>query len=229
LWIVVDLIDEIKGSLMFKNVLATVIIIALLAHSNKATAVVNTDYCERDCSMEYQFFLKYSRQGSSIADMSLALMNYLGHGRDVNIALANRLLKRAAKANLPAAMYQLGYFLMYGMHMEQDEEKALSWFKKAARAGVIDGKTKVALLQKRISSGSKTMLSAQSSLLNDNNKNTSTQESATSMEIITVVAYFYWSHLLYTAEKQTCTHASCANQKSYQSHAIFPIIKLKGE
>lgn len=66
----------------------------------------------------------------------MAIMNYQGHGRSINVELANKQLIRAARASEPAALYQLAYNLMFDLYLEQDLNKSLVWFKKAQYLGV---------------------------------------------------------------------------------------------
>ncbi|TWX47182.1 tetratricopeptide repeat protein [Colwellia hornerae] len=194
-----------------------------------AESAINYSYCERDCKMEYNFFKTYARQGSSLANLSMAIMNYRGHGREINIPLANKLLIRAARDREPAAMYQLAYNMMYGLHMEQDLEQALVWFKKTERFNVLNTKRNVNLLtlfldeeQVEKRSSMKAVFSKVSQAKEDI---LFKQENDGDIEHIAVTHQFYWDYILYNAELQTCT----VNCLSMSFNTLVPLIHVVNE
>jgi len=184
--------------------------------------------------MEYNLFRSYAKNGSSIANFSMAMMNYKGHGRDVNIPLANRQLLQSARAEEPIAMYQVGYFLMYGIYMEQDLEKALNWMKKANRFKVLDANERVRFL-KRVLADEKNNLTNKNSLISYFNKlneeekveaKLSIQSLDPNIEHISIVSEFVWSYVLYIADQQTCNTSSCVPPNRF---TVIPRIRIEND
>jgi hypothetical protein len=189
----------------------------------------NTHFCERDCSMEYNFFKKYARQGSSLANLSMAIMNYQGHGRSKNVELANKQLVRSARAAEPAALYQLAYNLMFGLYIEQDLNKSLLWFKRADKHGVKKSKEYIRLLNDFLKiQNEKIKLSMKSILIEEMNPEeriVTIQHNSESIEHISITQQFYWSFILYNSRLQTC-YVNCTIGSSYTR---IPIIHVKNE
>jgi len=206
-----------------------------------ASQQTNTDLCNNDCKMEYQFFNRYAREGSSIAYLSMAIMNYRGHGRDININLANKLLTRAARNGEPAAQYQLGYFLMHGMYMPQDKQKALCWFKKSARYNLLDSHDQLATLTKELalynsnvhslqSIGNNLIVSNLDNRFDEKNKiqfNEANKSGFNVDEIISINANFKWTDVLDAAKQQTCNHPSCKSRTITKALVPRIIAKVK--
>ncbi|MFT5814166.1 MAG: hypothetical protein ACI9VT_001926 [Psychroserpens sp.] len=184
-------------------------LIGFFLFNANARSAINYSYCERDCKMEYNFFKTYAREGSSLANLAMAIMNYRGHGREINIPLANKLLIRAARDGEPGAMYQLAYNMMYGLHMEQDLEKALVWFKKTERFNALNTKRNVSLLTLFLSEEQVEKRSSIKALLSKASQTKEellfNKENDDGIEHIAVTHQFYWDYILYNAELQTCT------------------------
>jgi len=179
--------------------------------------------------MEYNLFKTYARQGSSLANLSMALMNYLGHGRSKNFDLANKLLTRAARAGEPAAMYQLAYNLMFGVYIVQDLEKSLIWFKKANKSGVINSNRFITLLNRTLNIKNEKTKSSMKNILSENvdaeQRIVTSKKDKDSIERITVIQQFFWSFILYNAELQAC-YGHCIPGSS---HTMIPVIHVTNE
>jgi TPR repeat protein len=203
-------------------------VICIISLETSASNDINTDFCERDCSMEYNFFKTYARDGSPLANFAMAIMNYRGHGRDKNIRLANQQLIRSARAEEPAAMYQLAYNLMFGIYLKQDFEKSLLWFNRANKHGVLNSRKFISVLNSLLKVENENIKSSIQTLLSRNvdiEERVVALNNNTSIERITVTPDFYWSYILYHAELQTCNR-NCS--KSY-SHALLPIVYVTNE
>ena len=100
-----------------------------------AKEATNNSYCRSDCKYEFSFFKKYSRKGSTFADLAVSIMYYNGTGTKINIKKGYQHLLRAARYGEQGAQFQLGYFLMHGMYMKRDLIRALKWLKKAEHSG----------------------------------------------------------------------------------------------
>ncbi len=215
---------------MRKFYLIGMIILSSLSVKGFAGVDGNTHYCERDCSMEYGFFRKYAREGSSLASLSMAIMNYQGHGREVNIPLANRQLLIAARAEEPAAMYQLGYNLLHGLYMKQNLEKSLVWFKRADNFNVLNSKRLVVLITNILNGKEDPLKTSVKTTVNQTvtfgSMRLASHEFDSSIEHITVSLQFEWSAILYHAKSQTC-NVNCEMIKF--SYALLPLIHLKKE
>ena len=206
-----------------------VLLFCLLPSKSYAKKGENTNFCERDCVMEYNFFKKYARKGSSLGNLSMAIMNYQAHGRSKNIELANKQLIRAARAAEPAALYQLAYNLMFGLYMKQDLEKSLVWFKRADKHGVVGSIKYIGLLNSFLKIKNEKIKSSMESILSDNvntkERIVTLQENSQSMERISVSYQFSWSLVLYHSELQTCN----VNCLMSSSNTMFPIMRVVNE
>jgi hypothetical protein len=207
----------------------TVLLLCLIPLKTYASNKGNTNFCERDCSMEYNFFKKYAREGSSLANLSMAIMNYQGHGRSKNIELANKQLIRAARAAEPAALYQLAYNLMFGLYIEQDLNKSLIWFKRADKHGVENSKKYIGLLNDFLKIKNEEIKLSMKSILIENvnpaERIVNIKDKDESIERISVTQQFYWSFVLYNSELQTCN----VNCIMGSSHTMIPIIHVMNE
>jgi len=207
-----------------------------------SAAVMNTDLCLSDCKMELQFFHRYAQQGSSIAKLALAIMNYRGQGKNKDINAGNSYLVKAARAGEPVAQYQLAYFLMNGIYMNKDLHKALSWFKKSSRYNILDSQDRIAILTEKLNeyeAPTMTLEQASSYFIvgdladkkDDNSsamKKTKYHESSTTIaDRITITASFNWADVLDAAQRQTCNNPSC--KKFMMRKALIPRIILKEE
>lgn len=221
-----------------KNLLIFAIFVSLFAPMSYATN--QSELCLRDCKMEYQFFKRYAREGSSIAYLALAIMNYRGSAKDINIPTANRQLMRSAQAGEPAAQYQLGYFLLHGIYMPKDEKRALNWFKKSARYNVLDSHKQVAALTTKLAQYDLDVYSLQtvannlivSDLALEEEASDSIDQPSVSApstvkidELITITANFTWADVLNAARQQTCNQSTCKTKPIVK--ALMPRIVLK--
>lgn len=189
-----------------------------------------TAWCERDCSNEYHFFKRFAGQGSSLANLSLAIMNYRGHGREVDIEAGNRFLYKAAKANEPLAMYQFGYFLLYGLYVEQDIERALGWFKKASQHNIANSKQMVSLIERYLAGEQSTQFEQIKRILTQQAQPspsmTGYQENRNGdIERISVVHGFTWEQAMIIAKQQTCK-INCDVQWGFM---LYPRIRVQNE
>lgn len=190
-----------------------------------------TSFCKRDCTMEYNFFRKYSQQGSSLATYSMAIMNFKGHGREKNIPLANRQLLKAARYGEPAAMYQLAYNYLYGLHRKRDLEKAHLWFSRLDKFKTLDSKRFSTLLNRILSNEHTNTYTSVESVFNKikvievEQPIFHVKESSTNIERITISLEFSWSFVLYNAKLQTC-YINCTVGAS---HALIPLIRVVNE
>jgi len=192
----------------------------------------NTLWCERDCKMEYQFFKRYAKEGSSLASLSLAIMNYRGHGRDVDVSTANRLLLKAAREEEPVAMYQLGYFFMFGLYVEQDFTRAMMWLKRASNHRIGNAEQLVGLLENHLNGvksdkdeSAMKVLATKAVMAQQMYEQLPNNMPKNAVERITVVHSFDWSHALVIAKQQTC-RINCDRR---WGSMLFPRIKSTNE
>jgi len=215
---------------MYKIQIIFILILSILSLKTSASSENNTEFCERDCSMEYRFFKKYAKNGSSLANFSLAIMNYKGHGRKSDIELANKQLLKAAKKNEPAAMYQLAYNLLYGLYGEQNIEKSYLWFKQAKKAGIIGANYYLNVLD--IASGLKSndskkkMVQFLKEVAGTEQETILSSDSLDPTEHITVVGRFSWSFVLYNAKRQACSDKNCEKPSAF---SLLPVIRIVNE
>lgn len=190
--------------------------------SNNASATSLEQLCESDCKNEFRFFRNYAAQGSSLADLSLAIMYYRGQGTETNVKAASRHLYKAAKAGEPGAQYQLGYFLLNGLYLKQDLPAARKWFKRAARKNTLDAKAKISEIDKMLAkkAPSESDDTAQIATYNARNDGSSLLKD---IEQITVVMHADYRQILKAAKVQTCN----ANCDPYWDSVLAPLIKLK--
>ena len=189
-----------------------------------------TSWCERDCSNEYHFFKRFAGQGSSIANLSLAIMNYRGHGREIDIEAGNRFLFKAAKANEPLAMYQFGYFLLYGLYVEQDIERSLGWFKKASQHNILNAKQMASLVERYLAGEQSAQFEQVKAILIQKAQPsalmTGYQENQNGdIERISVIHGFTWEQALIIAKQQTCK-INCDVQWSFM---LYPRVRAVNE
>lgn len=204
------------------NIFVVLIIFSSVSlFSNSSHSIELSDMCESDCKNELQFFRKYSQKGSSLADFSLSIMYYRGIGTERNVKTATRLLYKAARAGEPGAQYQLGYFLMHGLYLEQDLERSRAWFKRALKKNTLDSKVKIAEIDNLISNNERPILPTIEALSNKQNKNSVTPH--TQIERITVMLNVDYRQILEAAEAQACKHESCSPN---WTHVLAPLIKL---
>ena len=180
--------------------------------------------CAIDCKSEFMFFRRYAEQGSSLAELSLAIMYLRGQGTEVNIPVGKRFLMRAAKAGEPGAQYQLGYLLMYGIYMPQDIEKSLGWFKRAVKSKVPGAQQKVNSIENMLDTkGIKGVNEHYAKQLLTSPEGSDSEQH---IEVITVTFEANYKHILEAARAQTC------NSDNYSCHlkwnsVIAPIIVLQ--
>lgn len=203
----------------FAIISAVLVLSTVSIFSMSARAIELTDMCESDCKNELLFFRKYSKKGSSLADLSLAIMYYRGIGTERNLKTATRFLYKSARAGEPGAQYQLGYFLMHGLYLEQDLPSAKAWFKRAAKRHTLDSKQKILEINNLIKNEEKPTLVA----LHSGSITPSNTSDSQLIENITVVLSVDYRQILEAAEAQVCTHESCG--PSWTS-ILAPLIKI---
>jgi hypothetical protein len=182
--------------------------------------------CLNDCKSEFMFFRRYAKQGSTLADLSLAIMFLRGQGTEVNIPAGKRHLIRAAKAGEPGAQYQLGYLLMYGIYMPQNIERSLNWFKRAVKSKVPGAQAKVNTIENMLDKSG--LKNTKNHFIKEIDVTPSAPEELSYIEVITVNFSASYSHILEAARAQTqsCNilHSGCPPQ---WSAVTAPIIVLK--
>lgn len=204
-------------------IIATIIFTGLSFYSTKTPAAELNEMCRSDCKYEVKILKQYAKEGSSLAEFSLAIMYYRGVGVKRNIKVANRLLAKSAKAGEPGAQYQLGYFLMYGMYMDKDLERAKMWFKRASLKSTLDSTAKINEINEILGENiqpspvvtSSTSIEPYGSIREMTNEN---------IEKITIVLNSDYDMILRAANSQTCTHKSCDIP---WTSVLAPLIKLK--
>ncbi|MGB0835682.1 MAG: tetratricopeptide repeat protein [Psychrobium sp.] len=211
-----------------KFIISVLIVLASVFASSSVGAMSEsklTSLCESDCTTEYQFFRKYTEQGSSLAEFAMAIMLYQGIGVEQNIEKANRHLARAARKGEPGAQYQLGYFYEHGLFKAKNLKSARKWYYLASRKNTLDAKDKVArldeILESKESNRGNSKLIEESELSGISAKASS---SVTVKERITVVMQADYRQILKAAKIQTCN----ANCDPYWTNVLAPILKLKG-
>ena len=227
----------------FKSLsLFTILSVSLFSTTSNATSSADSGvssgafgkesqtWCERDCSYEYHFFKRFAGQGSSLANLSLAIMNYRGHGREIDVEAGNSYLFKAARAEEPLAMYQVGYFLLYGLYVKQDIERSLTWFKKASQHNIFNSGQMVRLLEGYLS-GEKTeqvkqiaKILEQPALSADSLTGYKENEKG-DIERISVVLGFTWEQALEVARQQTCK----TNCDTLWGYMLYPRIRVVNE
>ena len=86
-------------------------------------------------------------KGLVAAQYRLAKFHEAGEGVPANPAMAVQLTERAARSGHRIAMHDLGFFHANGTATGQpDHDRALEWFEKAARLGVLDSQFNLAYL-----------------------------------------------------------------------------------
>ena len=128
------------------KLISTLVFCCLMSTNVMATQDDKLRFCDSDCTSEFQFFRKFSREGSSLAHHSLSTMYLLGMATDKNVKVGLRHLNKAVKANEPAAIFQKAYFYHRGIFLEQNTDKALLLYEKAKRLRVKGATEKLSLL-----------------------------------------------------------------------------------
>jgi len=210
------------------TIIIWVFILSIFASSpsQASSSSIIEQLCATDCKSEFQFFRRYARQGSSLADLSLAIMYLRGQGTKINISAGRRHLMRAANAGEPGAQYQLAYFLMYGMYLPQDIEKALNWFKRAVKSKVHGAQQKVDIIISLLNKSG--IENTRKHFIKEIAVNTSEQGIPSNIEVITVNFGANYKHILEAARWQTCNTKNyvCPQQWRY---ITAPIIVLKND
>jgi TPR repeat protein len=212
---------------------AILIVAALSMAAASFTTVAKTHknsnyFCETDCKMEFKFFRQYAKEGSSLANLMLAIMYYQGKGTDVDSDVGTRYLLKAARAGEPGAQYQLGYFLMHGVYMQRDLERALVWLKRAEKNNKKGATEQITRINQWQSSGDVPASKAQARVVDaSDNKSGERARDADGelVEVVTVWGSFSYSQVLEAAKDQTC-NASCPPQWIV---VMAPLIVLSGD
>lgn len=211
-----------------KFIISILIVLASVFASSSVGAMSEpklTSLCESDCTTEYQFFRKYTEQGSSLAEFAMAIMLYQGIGVEQNIEKANRHLARAARKGEPGAQYQLGYFYEHGLFKAKNLNSARKWYYLASRKNTLDAKDKVARLDKIFESQESNRVNSKLIEAPElSGISAKASSSVTVKERITVVMQADYRQILKAAKIQTCN----ANCDPYWTNVLAPILKLKG-
>jgi TPR repeat protein len=87
----------------------------------------------------YEGAATYLRRGVSDGDLrcnyALGMLALEGKGTERDATLASNLLRKAARAGLPAAQSTLGLLYASGEGVEKDDAMAAEWYRKAAKGG----------------------------------------------------------------------------------------------
>jgi TPR repeat protein len=96
--------------------------------------------CEFDPALSLHYYGLASWQGEAEADMAISKWFLCGYDDVVekNEELAFIYAKRAAAANVPTALFAMGYFYETGIHVLTDLREAHDWYQKAVDAGAED-------------------------------------------------------------------------------------------
>ncbi|MCG7530474.1 sel1 repeat family protein [Psychrobium sp. MM17-31] len=209
-----------------KSIISVLIVVSIFGSSSVGAMSESKliSLCESDCTTEYQFFRKYTEQGSSLAEFAMAIMLYQGIGVEQNIEKANRHLARAARKGEPGAQYQLGYFYEHGLFKAKNLKSARKWYYLASRKNTLDAKDKVAKLDELLEhrDQNSTEDTVGDSAVNSDIKSGSSNL-ASAAERITVVMQADYRQILKAAKIQTCN----ANCDPYWTNVLAPILKLK--
>lgn len=101
--------------------------------------------CEFNPTLSLHYNALASRQGEAEADMAISKWFLCGNEGEFskNEELAYQYAERAAAAHLATAEFAMGYFNEIGMHVPVNLDKAMEWYKKAARNGNTDAQGRI--------------------------------------------------------------------------------------
>lgn len=189
----------------------------------------NTSFCASDCSYEIRMFRKYTKQGSSLAELSLGIMYLQGKGTERNIESGVRHITRAAQDGEPAAIYQLGYMYLFGMFVEQDVEKAKLILKRAKNKGVLSARKYLELIDKN-EKGELSSITLEAYRENEKKEelvsavnDAKRRALAGDIEVIVVDGGFDYRQVVEAADSQVCREKSCGPGWSF---VLMPMVKL---
>jgi enhanced entry protein LpnE len=81
-------------------------------------------------------FRGLDKQGDAKGAFGLGVMHQNGYGKvPQNNEIAMRLYRKAAQANVPAAIHNIGYMYQHGAGVDKDLTEAVNWYTKAANLG----------------------------------------------------------------------------------------------
>jgi TPR repeat protein len=113
------------------------------ARKGDATAQLNIARCLRegdglevDKEAAYSWYLKAAKEGGMAeAWLDVGYARFYGIGAEMDMIGAVDAYRRAAKAGVVAAQYNLGLCYKYGDGVRRNMAHALAWLRKAARGG----------------------------------------------------------------------------------------------
>lgn len=209
--------------------LSALLFIFLCMLYSPITIADNTSFCASDCSYEIRMFRKYTKQGSSLAELSLGIMYLQGKGTERNIESGIRHITRAAQENEPAAVYQLGYMYLFGMFVEQDVDRAKLLLKKARNRGVLSARKYLELIDKN-ENGELSSITLEAHRENEKKeelisavRDAKRRALAGDIEVIVVDGGFDYSQVVEAADSQVCREKSCGPGWSF---VLMPMVKL---
>ena len=101
--------------------------------------------CEFNPVLSIHYNALAARQGEPEAEMALSKWFLCGYEGllQKNDEMAFVYAERAAQASLPTALFAMGYFYEIGVYVNANTDKALEWYRKAAKAGNDDAQGRI--------------------------------------------------------------------------------------
>ena len=103
-----------------------------------------------DIPLAIEWYSKAAQQGSSVAQVRLGLIYYLGEGVEQDMMLAQQWFEKAALQGHPRAFEILGRIYYLGHGVEQDDVMAFKWFTLARAAGDKSSRAAMEVLSSRM-------------------------------------------------------------------------------
>ena len=101
--------------------------------------------CEFNPILSIHYNALAARQGEAEAEMALSKWFLCGYNDILqkNDEMAYVYAERAAQSALPTALFAMGYFYEIGVYVSADVDKALEWYRKAAKLGNEDAQGRI--------------------------------------------------------------------------------------
>ena len=81
-------------------------------------------------------FRELDKRGNAKGTFALGVMYQFGYGMvPKDYAIAMILYRKAAKANIPEAIHNVGFLYQHGLGVDKDQTEAIIWYTKAANLG----------------------------------------------------------------------------------------------
>ena len=187
-------------------------------------------FCNNDCSYERKQFKKYAKRGSNLAMLNYGLMLVTAKGGNKEVEKGVRLIKKASSNGGIAAQYQLGYMYAFGLHVEQDLEKAKLLLERASKKGVKKAKQYYKLVEKGAIRATQEVYSTHLKNFEYTGKRSKTKESSNrenaGIEIISISPGFNYEDVIQASIDQVCKADHCGPTRSITP---MPVLKLSNE